>query len=69
VLFVRGDQSTVSMATEAEAEVEAEKILTAIERLEFVACLLCALHALQQRSYASIIFAPKVVGNCKMVSR
>lgn len=44
--------------------VSAADILTAIETLEFVAGLLRVDHSVEEGADASIVFAPKVVGNC-----
>jgi hypothetical protein len=37
---------------------------TRVENLQFVTCCFCAIHAIQQRSDASVFFAPEVVRNC-----
>jgi hypothetical protein len=39
-------------------------VLTAIEILEFFAGLLRVNHSLEKGTDASIVFAPKIVGNC-----
>jgi hypothetical protein len=39
-------------------------MLTAVEGAQFVACLLCIVHALEERFDAGIVLAPEVVGDC-----
>ncbi len=37
---------------------------TAIERLQLITGLLCALHTIQKRTNSRIFFAPEIIGNC-----
>jgi hypothetical protein len=40
-------------------------LLAIVECSQLIACLFGACHALEQRTDASIVFAPEVVGNCE----